>query len=62
MNEQLVKISMSKIPVDQPLSLGDDVQIIIQGTVTKLSHEDCQDGTYDVVYIVKGVLAEVIKD
>jgi hypothetical protein len=61
-SDQLVKISMSKIPVDQPLELGDDVKLFIQGNITKLSHEDNQDGTYDQVYIVKGIIAEVLGD
>lgn len=58
-NEKLVKVSMSKVPILGELKLGDEVQILMQGTVTKLEHEDNQDNTYNEVYIVKGTISYV---
>lgn len=61
-DEKLVKISLSKIPVEETLELGDDVAITVRGTVVKVAHEDNQDGTYDEVYTVKGIVGEAVKD
>ncbi len=61
-DQYLVKISMSKIPVEFPLELGQDLEIVVKGTIVKSSNEDNQDGTYDEVYIVKGLVAEVLAD
>lgn len=61
-DEKLVKISLSKIPVDFNLELGQDITILVNATVVKVAHEDNNDSTYDEVYTVKGVTAEVIKD
>jgi len=58
-DQYLVKISMSKIPVEFPLELGQDVSLFVKGNITKLSHEDNQNNTYDEVYTVKGLVAEV---
>lgn len=59
-DQHLIKISMGKIPIEQPLELGEDVKLFVKGNVAKLSHEDNQDGTFDEVYIVKGIVAETI--
>ena len=61
-DQYLVKISMSKIPVEFPLELGQDVSLFVKGNITKLSHEDNQNNTYDEVYTVKGLVAEVLAD
>lgn len=61
-DQHLVKISMSKIPIESPLELGQDVSLFVKGNITKLSHEDNQDGTFDEVYVLKGLVAEVISD
>jgi len=58
-DEHLVKISMSKIPIEETLELGQDVNILVKGTVTKVSQEDNNDGSYNQVYIIKGAVAEV---
>ena len=58
-DEKVVKISLSKIPIEEELNLGDDVTIVVSGSVVKIAHEDNQDGSYDVVYIVKGMVGEV---
>ena len=56
-NEILVKISMSPIPVERELKLGDDVTIQVMGSVVKSEDRDNQDGTIDRVYHVKGIEA-----
>ena len=61
-DEKLIKVSLSKIPVDQEFNLGDDVTVVVRGVVTKLAHEDNQGGSYDEVYTVKGIVAEAVKD
>ena len=61
-NEKLVKVSMGKVPIIGELKLGDEVQILMQGEVTKEEHENNQDGTYNQVFIVKGIIAYVNKE
>lgn len=55
-NERLVKISAGMIPIADELGLGDDVQLVVDGSVTKMEQMDNQDGTYNLVYVVKGVV------
>ena len=61
-DEKLVKISLSKIPIEYSLDLGDDVTIVISGTVVKISQEDNQDGSCNEVYTIKGVVGEVARE
>lgn len=57
-NEHLVKVQgTSAIPIENGLGLGDDVTLLIEGTVVKILAEDNQDGTQNLTYVVKGVLA-----
>lgn len=58
-NERLVKISAGIVPVEQELELGQDVQLTISGNITKVEHLDQQDGTINVVYVVKGIISYV---
>lgn len=58
-NERLVKISAGVVPVEQELELGQDVQLTISGNITKVEHLDQQDGTINVVYVVKGMISYV---
>jgi len=58
-NERLVRISSGLTPIDGELELGEDVQIIISGNVVKTEDHDNQNGTYDLVYVVKGIVAYV---
>lgn len=50
---------MSKVPILGELKLGDEVQILMQGEVVKEEREDCQDGSYNQVFIVKGTISYV---
>lgn len=56
-NETLVKISMSAIPIDHELALGEDVKIMVYGTVVKSEDRDLQNGEIDRIYTVKGIEA-----
>lgn len=58
-NEKLIKVSAGKVPIEGDIKLGDDVQILISGTVVKEEHEDNQDGTINQVFVVKGVVSYV---
>lgn len=58
-NEKLVKISAGLVPIEGELKLGDDVQILLSGTVTKTEQMDNQDGTYNLVFVVKGIVSYV---
>lgn len=54
-NERLIKISMSPAETNKTYLLGDDVELNVKGTVVKEERLDQQDGTYNLVYIVKAV-------
>lgn len=58
-NEYLIRISGGAIPIMHKLELGDDVVIGLKGTVTKIEAKDNQDGKYDQLHIIKGVMAYV---
>ena len=58
-NEKLVRVSAGLVPIEQELELGDDVRLVIEGTVVKEEHEDQNDGTINVIFVVKGVVAYV---
>lgn len=60
-DERLVKVSMAQIPVTDTLELGDTVRVMVEGDVTKIEHKDNQDGTYNEVYVIKGIYGETIK-
>ena len=56
-NEHLVKISAGFIPIEHELKLGDDITLTVDATITKIEQRDNQDGTYNQVYVAKGVIA-----
>lgn len=58
-NEKLVKVSAGLVPIEGDLELGEDVQLLISGNVVKIEHKDNQDGTYDLIYVVKGIISYV---
>lgn len=60
-DERLVKVSMAQIPVTDTLELGDTVRVMVEGDVTKIEHKDNQDNTFNEVYCIKGIFAEVVK-
>lgn len=60
-DEHLVKISAGYIVVDAPLELDDDVTLIVRGAVTKTEDKTNNDGTFNRVYTVKGIITECLK-
>jgi hypothetical protein len=61
-NEYLIRVLSSKVPVDKELKLGDDVTLIIQGTITKKELEDNNDGTANDISVIKGIVAECVQE
>lgn len=61
-DENLVKISFSQIPIPSKLQLGEEVRLLVVGDVTKIEQLDNQDGTINQVYVVKGLFGEVLSD
>lgn len=57
-NSRSVKISASKIEIDKPLQNGSSVVLRIEGDVIKEERIDNQDGSEDVVYVVKGIIVD----
>lgn len=51
-NQHLIKVS-GKSFIDKSPQLGEDVVILLKGTVVKVDHCDNQDGTMDVCATVK---------
>lgn len=47
-----------RIILTEPLQMGEDVILIVRGVVQTISKENNDDGTFDEVYIVKGIIAE----
>lgn len=60
-NSRSVRLMTSKIEIDKYLDMGQEVTISVVGDVVKIEHTDQYDGTFDVVYVIKGHLAEEIK-
>lgn len=61
-NERTVRIRASAIPIDEELSLGQDVFLLVQGTVTQRLEKDNDDGSMDVCFEVKGIAAHDPRD
>lgn len=52
-NEYLVRIS-GKVAIEpKELNLGDDVDIVLKGSIIEIKHLDTQEGTQDKVYVIK---------
>lgn len=56
-NEIRLKVSTALIAITEELTIGQDVMLSLQGTVTQRIEKDNDDGTVDVTYVVKGVIA-----
>jgi len=56
-NEIRLKVSGALIAITEELELGQDVMLQVQGAVTNVVEKDNDDGTKDVTYVVKGVIA-----
>lgn len=58
-NERLVRISAGLTPIEQELELGKDVQLVVSGNVVKVEQQDQQDNTYNLIYVIKGLVSYV---
>ena len=59
-NERLVKISASAIITPEELHIGEEVSLLVKGSVVKIEDRDNQDGTINRVFVIKGELGESI--
>lgn len=61
-NERFLTIraiaAKDRIILTEPLELGAEVDLMIRGVVQRISKENNDDGTFDEVYIIKGIIAE----
>ena len=57
-NENLIRISAGLTPIPQELQLGDDIRVLLDASVTKIELKDNQDGTFNRVYVIKGIVAD----
>lgn len=61
-DQHLIKISMGQIPIDKKLKLSEDVKLFVSGNITKVEQKDNQNGTFDEVYTIKGIVADALVD
>lgn len=57
-NENLIKVKSDAIPIGRTMELGEDVRLLLEGTVVQLQEVDNNDGTKNVIYLVKGIIAQ----
>jgi len=60
-NERFIKIS-SRSPIAEDLELGDNVTLIIRGSIVKRDEKDLQDGTKDTIAILKPIDTQIVSD
>lgn len=56
LNEYLIRITHGMGIIGKPLSIDEDVTLVVHGTVVKESKHTNNDGTYDIVFEVKASL------
>lgn len=60
-NTKYLKISGARIEIPEDMELGTyDVEVQIKGDVVKEERFDNQDGTYDLVFVLKATEARVL--
>lgn len=59
LNDAQITISGGLISIDRELKLGEDVIMVVHGTVIEEKKIDNQDGTYNNIARIKGTIAEV---
>lgn len=57
-NERTIQIRADKISTTSELENGQDVLLYVRGSVKSILHKDNDDGTEDLVYIIKGIFTE----
>lgn len=56
--EHLIKVSGGYIPTLIPLTMDEDVELRVKGSVVKIEDKSNQDGSVNRIYHVKGVEVE----
>lgn len=51
---RLVEVSSAQILTEMDLGVGDEVKIMIEGEVTSTRRESNHDGTYNLIFRIKG--------
>lgn len=59
-NELLIRIQSSPVPIVKELELGDSVSAIVMGDIIKVEDKDEYDGSITRTYHIKGQFAECI--
>lgn len=59
-NQYLIRVKASAIPITQELKMGEELSAIIMGTVTKIEDTDNDNGSIDRTYHITGQFAECI--
>lgn len=57
-SEYNLKISAGKIGIPEPIELGEDIAVMVKGSIVKMEDMDLQDGTKARTYTLKGVIVE----
>ena len=59
-NSKWLKVSSTRVEIPDDLVLGEyDVTVTVKGDIVKVENLDQQDGTFDVVYVLKPLEMEV---
>jgi len=62
LNEKIIRISGSGCINNQTkIELGEDREVLVRGSVVKVEEKDNQDGTKDIVYIIRILSLELVK-
>ena len=57
-SEYTLKISAGQISIAEALTLGEDIAVMVKGSIVKSEDYDLQDGTVRRVYTLKGEIAQ----
>lgn len=60
MSSRSLKISQGKTEISQSLEVGTyDVRVLVTGDIVQELHNDAQDGSIEVVYVLKATNVEI---
>jgi hypothetical protein len=61
-NSHSLRIGQGKVEIDKELSIGTyGVKVLVMGDIVKEERHDNEDGTIDVVYVLKASAIELVK-
>lgn len=61
-NEHLIVISRSAMPIGREFKMDEDVSLIVEGSVVKIEEKSRQDGTFDRVVVIKPIIVSINAD